>query len=291
MDIVVTGVLLSGTYALIALGLTLQYGVARIMNLATGETLVAACFGAFWFFATWQINPVAGVFLVAPIAFAVNWFVYVWLLQPLVKRAKNRGQLEVDSILTTFGISFISVGLMLAVFGGNYFKYSYLATPVEIFGATYGSNRVTAFVVAAIISAVLLLWLHLSRTGMAIRAISVAPNSARLVGINVPQLAAIAFALGGAVTAVGGSVVSTFLTLDASTGVIFTLKALIIVIMGGVGDVRGAVLAALILGISETAVASLIDPGLTLAATYFLFVLVLLFRPQGLFGEKIIERV
>jgi branched-chain amino acid transport system permease protein len=129
------------------------------------------------------------------------------------------------------------------------------------------------------------LWLGRSRTGRAIRAIAVAPQSARLVGIDVPKLAALAFALGGAVTASGGAVVSMFLTLDASTGVLFTLKALVIVIMGGVGDMRGTVVAALALGILETFVARVIDPGLTLAAAYLLFVLILLFRPQGLFGR------
>ena len=96
----------------------------------------------------------------------------------------------------------------------------------------------------------------------------------------------LAFGLGGAVTAVGGALLSTYLTLDASTGVIFTLKALIIVIMGGVGDVRGTIVAALLLGIVETLVATLLDPGLTLAAAYTLFILILLFRPQGLFGKK-----
>ena len=120
---------------------------------------------------------------------------------------------------------------------------------------------------------------------MTIRAISVAPESARLVGIDVRRTAALAFALGGAVTATGGALISTFLTLDASTGVIFTLKALVIVIMGGVGDVRGTIVAALLLGLLETFVARLIDPGLTLAAAYLLFVVILLFRPQGLFGR------
>ena len=86
-------------------------------------------------------------------------------------------------------------------------------------------------------------------------------------------------------TAVGGALISTYLTLDASAGVVFTLKALIIVIMGGVGDVRGTIVAALFLGVVETLVASLIDPGLTLAAAYALFILILLFRPQGLFGK------
>ena len=118
------------------------------------------------------------------------------------------------------------------------------------------------------------------------RAVSVSPQSASLVAIDVPRMSAFAFALGGGLTAAGGSLLSTYYTFNSSMGVIFTMKALIIVIMGGVGDVRGAVLAALLLGLAETAVASLIDPGLTLAATYTLFILVLLFRPQGIFGRQ-----
>jgi branched-chain amino acid transport system permease protein len=286
MDIVITGLLLGGTYALIAMGLNLQYGMARIMNLANGEMLVAGGFAAFWFWTSAQLSPLLTVFFVAPVAFVANWLLYIIFLRPLVKRAKSRGQLEVDAILTTFGLSFVAVGLMLAVFGGDYFSYSYMSFPVHILGDTYGANRVAAFLAAVVICGALWLWLDRSRAGLAIRAIATAPESARLVGIDVRRLAALAFALGGAVTATGGALISTYLTLDASTGVIFTLKALVIVIMGGVGDVRGTIVAALILGLLETFVASVIDPGLTLAAAYLLFALILLFRPQGLFGKR-----
>ena len=286
MDILITGHLLGGTYALIAMGLNLQYGMSRIMNLANGEMLVAGGFAAFWFWTAGSLSPLLTIFLLAPLAFVVNWLIYVIILRPLVKRAKSRGQLEVDAILTTFGLSFVAVGLMLATFGGDYFSYSYLLRPVEFLGETYALNRLMAFLAAVVICGALYLWLNHSWAGMSIRAIAVAPDSARLVGINVPRLSALAFALGGAVTAVGGALISTFLTLDASTGVIFTLKALIIVIMGGVGDVRGTIVAALMLGILETFVARVIDPGLTLAAAYLLFILILLFRPQGLFGRR-----
>ena len=136
------------------------------------------------------------------------------------------------------------------------------------------------------IGGALWIWLMHTRSGTAVRAVSKSTEASGLVGINVPRISAFAFALGGALTAVGGSLISTVITLDASMGVIFTMKALIIVIMGGVGDIRGAIVAALILGIVETTVARLIDPGLTLAAAYAIFVLVLLFRPQGLFGRK-----
>ena len=147
-------------------------------------------------------------------------------------------------------------------------------------------NRIVAFCFALLIGSALWLWLYYTRAGMAIRAISVSTEASGLVGIDVPRLSALAFALGGAVTTMGGTLISTFITLDASVGVVFTMKALIIIIMGGVGDIRGAIVAALILGVVETAVASLIDPGLTLAAAYAIFVLILLFRPQGLFWKK-----
>ena len=286
MDILITGLILGGTYALIALGLNLQYGVARIMNLANGEMLVVGAFTAFALYTGAQVSPILTIFLVAPVAYVLNWLVYKIMLRPLVKRAKSRGMLEQDAILTTFGLSFVMVGLMLWAFGGDYFSYSYLARPVVILGENYGLNRVVAFVCAVLLCGALWLWLNMSRAGMAIRAVAVSPENARLVGIDVPRLSARVFALGGAVTAVGGAVLSTYFTLDASTGVVFTMKALIIVIMGGVGDVRGTIVAALVLGIGETLVATLIDPGLTLAAAYALFILILLFRPQGFFGKK-----
>lgn len=286
MDIVITGILLGATYSLLAMGLTLQYGVARIMNLANGEMLVAGAFGAFWVFTAQQLNPMLALLFVVPAAFVLNWAIYRWLLTPLVRRAKNRGQLEVDSILATFGMSFAMVGVMRMAFGGEFFNYSFLAEAFNVFGSPFGLNRIVAALGATVICALVYLGLNATRTGMALRAVAVDPRTAALVAIDVPKMNTLAFALGGAVMAAGGTILSTFLTMDASIGVMFTMKALIIVIMGGVGDVRGAVIAALILGLAETAVASLVDPGLTLAAAYLLFVLVLLFRPQGLFGRR-----
>ena len=285
MDVLVSGLLLAGTYALVALGLNLQYGVARIMNLANGEMLVLGALAAFWLYINAQVSPLLTVVMVGPIAFVGNWLIYRFLLEPLVKRSKNQGQLEVDAILATFGMSFFLVGVMVSIEGG-FFAYKYLSEPISILGSTSSLNRLVAFLLAVLIGGALYLWLNRTRTGVAVRAVSVSTEAAGLVGINVPKMSALAFAIGGAVTAMGGSLISTFITLDASVGVIFTMKALIIVIMGGVGDIRGAIVAAVILGVVETAVATLIDPGLTLAAAYFIFLLILLFRPQGLFGRR-----
>jgi branched-chain amino acid transport system permease protein len=286
MDIIIIGLLLGGTYALMAMGLQLQYGVARIMNLANGEVLIAGAFATFWFYAATKASPLYAILFVVPLAYALNWAVYRVLIQPLVRRATSQGKLEVDCILATFGLSFVFVAGLLAVFGGEYLDYSYLDRPIFILGERYGLNRMVAFLASAALCIGLYVWLHKTRPGLALRAVSVNPSAAGLVSINVNRASAQAFALGGAVTAAGGALLSMFLTFDASLGVVFTLKALVIVILGGVGDIRGTIVAAFILGLAETGVATLIDPGLTLAAAYILFMAVLLVRPEGLFGRR-----
>jgi branched-chain amino acid transport system permease protein len=278
-------VILGGMYALVALGLTLQYGVARIMNLSYGEFLVAAALAAYWLFTGLAVSPLVALIVAAPAAFALNWAIYRVLLMPLVRRAKSRDMLEVDSILATFGILFVVQGIAHVMVGGQYYSYSYLSIPLTIFGSTVALNRLIALLFAAAIGLALYAALTRTRAGTALRAVAVDPVAAGLVAIDVRRASAFAFALGGALVAAGGVLVSVFLTFNASMGVVFTMKALIVVIMGGVGNLLGALLAGLVLGLAETAVARLVDPGLTLAANFTLFLLVLLWRPTGLFGS------
>ncbi|OFZ86073.1 MAG: branched-chain amino acid ABC transporter permease [Betaproteobacteria bacterium RBG_16_64_18] len=271
-------------YALVAMGLTLQYGVARIMNLSYGEFLVAAALATFFLYTGLGVSPLLGLLIAVPAAYVLNWAIYQLLLVPLVRRAKNRDMLEVDSILATFGMLFVVQGLAHVLVGGQYYSYSYLSIPLSILGSTVALNRLIALLFAALIGLALYFALTRTRAGMAIRAVAVDPVSAGLVAIDVRRASAFAFALGGALVAAAGVLVSVFLTLNASMGVVFTTKALIVVIMGGVGNLLGALLAGLVLGLAETAVARLIDPGLTLAANFALFLIVLLWRPTGLFG-------
>lgn len=283
VDALITGLLLGGIYALIALGLTLQFGVARIMNLSYGEFLVSAAFCAYVFFVGVSLSPLITVLLAVPAAFVANWILFQLMFVPLLRR--KGGKLEVDSILVTFGLLFVIQGILLVIFGGQYYGYSYLSTPVSIFGSIAALNRIVAFLFAALIACALYLVLMRTRFGTAIRAVSVNPVSAQLVGINVPMAAAFAFALGGSLVAAAGVLLSMFLTFNASMGIVFTMKALIVVIMGGAGNILGALTAGLLLGIVEALVATLIDPGLTLAANFLIFLAVLLIRPTGLFGK------
>jgi len=281
----ITGLVLGGTYALVAMGLTLQYGISRIMNLAYGEILIFAAFAAFLLFSRLGINPILGLLIVLPAAFLFGYVIYGVMMQPLVTRSKKSGTLEVDSILATFGLLFVIQGVMLVVFGSNYTSYNFLNTGINILGANVAANRLLAFVLAVLIGATLFYVLTRTRWGTTIRAIAVNPDAAPLVGIDVNRTARFAFALGTTLAASGGVMISMYQTFNASMGVVFTMKALVIVIMGGLGNLMGALVAGLLLGIVETLVATYVDPGLTLAATYLIFLGVLLWKPSGLFGK------
>ena len=283
---VISGLVLGGTYALIAMGLTIQYGIARIMNLAYGETIIAAAFLAYVLYGQWGIDPVLGLLVAVPIGFAFGYVIYGLMLRPLVLRSASRESLEIDSILATFGLLFVIQGVMLVVFGSNYTSYNYLNVGIEVFGAVVAANRLLALALAVVIGGGLYLLLTRTLWGTALRAVAVAPKSAPLVGIDVNRAARFAFAIGCSLAAAGGVVVSTYQTFTATAGVVFTMKALVVVIMGGVGNILGALSAGLILGLVETFVASYLDPGLTLAATYLIFLAVLLWRPAGLFGRS-----
>ena len=283
IEVVLSGVILGGLYALIAIGFNLQYGVARIFNLAYGEFLMAAAFAAFWMFTLASIDPI-GMLLSVPVTFGANWLIYRFLMLPLVRRARTRDDLEGDTILATFGLLFVLKGAAQLAFTPDNRFYDYLNTPVRIIGFTFAANRVLAFGVACAFG--LAIWLILKRTrfGAAMRALAIEPTGARLVGVDTTAMSAIAFASGGALVAVAGTLVSTFLTFNPSIGVEFTMKALVVVMMGGIGNMVGSLLAGILLGVAEALCSYLVDSGLTLAVAYFLFLIVLLVRPRGLFG-------
>ena len=211
---------------------------------------------------------------------------YAALLHPMARRATDRGQLEVDSILVTFGLLFLAQGVFQLSFGSDFQGYAWLDRPGDILGASIAGGRVIGLVLSVVIGGGLYLAMTRTRWGVNLRAVASRPEFAALVGIDTRRQARMAFATGGALAAAGGAVLSMYQPFTSAEGGFLTMKALVIVIMGGVGDVRGTIVAALLLGVLETFVATLIDPGLTLAAAYLLFVLVLLFRPEGLFGRR-----
>jgi branched-chain amino acid transport system permease protein len=285
LSAIVSGVVLGGIYSLIAIGLSFQYGIARIMNLAYGEFAIGACFVTYLLFSSGGISPLLSLFVVIPLCFALSWLVFRLLLLPLVRRGKGAGTLEVDSILATFGLLFVLHGLYTLTFGGGYTSYSYMSTAIDVLGTPMSAGRVLAAIAAFAIGLGIYLWIERTRLGAAMRAVAVKPDAAPLVGIDLERFLALAFAMGGALVGLAGTLLSMFTTFNASMGVVFTMKALIVVIMGGVGNFAGAILAGLILGLAESLGARFVDSGLTLASNYAIFLFILLVKPRGLFGS------
>jgi branched-chain amino acid transport system permease protein len=284
IEVILGGAILGGLYALVAIGFNLQFGMARIVNLAYGEFLMGAAFAAFWMFTLASINPILGMVLSVPVTFGANWLVYRVLMTPLVRRARTREQLEGDTILATFGLLFVLRGAATLAFSADNRFYNYLGEPLNIFGFTFAANRALAFALACIFAVIIFIVLNRTRIGTALRALAIDPVGAELVGIDVRSLCGIAFAGGGALVAAAGTLVSTFLTFNPAIGIEFTMKALVVVIMGGVGNMAGSFIAGLLLGIAESLCSYYVDSGLTLAVAYALFLIVLVVRPRGLFG-------
>ena len=284
-EVVFNGLVLGGIYSLTAMGLNLQYGVARIVNLAYGEVLLLAAYASFFLFTAVQFNPLLSLLVTAAAAFALNWLFYRVMLTPLIKRAMSQLVLEGDTLLLTFGLLFVIEGSAFLAWGGDLRSYSYLLVPVDIAGVTFQANRLVACAAAFVIGIASFAYLRYTRVGTAVRALAVDPTSAQLVAINVARYSAIVFAIGGALAAISGTLLSMFISFNPTTGIVYTLKALIVIVMGGVGNMMGSLVAGLILGVAESLGAHFVDPGLTLAINYAIFMLVLLIRPSGLFAR------
>jgi branched-chain amino acid transport system permease protein len=284
-EVVLNGLILGGMYGLIALGLNLQYGIARMLNLSYGEFFTAGAFASFFAITLYRLNPLLGLAASVPVSFVANWLIYRVLLLPLIRRAPNQDALDGDVVLCTFGLLFVFQGFEQVYWGGNVRGYYFLATPVHFFGARLPENRLLAFAAAMILGGVLILVMRKTRFGTALRAIAIDPIAAGLTGIDVFKLSALAFALGGALVAISGALVSTFIASSASSGIVYTLKALIVIIVGGPGRMAGAIAAGLLLGLAEQVGGYLVDPGLTLAINYAILILVLLIKPTGLFAR------
>ncbi|HXE85917.1 MAG TPA: branched-chain amino acid ABC transporter permease, partial [Hyphomicrobiaceae bacterium] len=157
-EVLLGGLILGGMYGLIALGLNLQYGVSRILNLAYGEFLIGGAFIAFFaVMSRWQLNPLLSLFASVPIAFVLNWLIYRLLMVPLVRRAPDQDALDADVVLATFGLFFVLQGLALVNWSGDLRGYSFLAEGRNVFGAVVALNRLLAFLGACVLALALFL--------------------------------------------------------------------------------------------------------------------------------------
>jgi len=283
LQALLSGLMLGGVYALIAVGLTLIFGVMDIINFAHGEFLMFGMYGAFFASVLLGIDPYVSAVLALPIFFAIGWGIHATLIRPVV------GKSHAIQILLTLGLSLLMQALAQFLFSADFqsLKVPYADATLEMGGARIAWTRVAAFAISIGLCAGLWVFLQRTDTGKALRACAEEHEGSLTVGIDLERMYKIAFGLGIACVAVAGVVMTPFLYTAPVVGPKFTLIAFVIVVLGGLGNIPGAVIGALIVGVVESVGALVMpSPSLKDLAVYVLFIAVLLFRPQGLFGGK-----
>lgn len=286
INVLLSGLLLGGIYALVSLGLNLIFGVVRIVNFAQGEFIMIAMYATYACFFFFGMSPYVAVFIVAPAMFLFGIAVQRLLLQPLRDE-------PLMQVFTTFGLLILMQNVVLAITRGEGKSVAVAAsrTVIDLGIMKANAGRVIIFVVTAAIAGALLAFLRYSHAGKVIRAVIQDRDAARLMGINVELTYLLVFGLGAALAGVAGSLLAPIYTLQPQIGGNFILAAFAVVVLGGMGSVAGAYFGGLAVGIVESFAGYYVDPALKQAIWFLIFIAVLVVRPSGLFGRKGTEEI
>lgn len=282
---VVSGLLVGGMYGLIALGLALAFGVLKVLNVAHGELLMVGGYMAFFAFTGWGLDPFLSLPLVLLVMFGFGVLLYLVLFR-FVTRTEVHTRIK-NSLLISFGLVLVLQALAVRFFTAD---ERTISTGYSSEAITIGLVRVPvvrlAGLIVAVVAALLLEWLlHRTRFGQAVRATSEDWTRAALTGVDVNRVYLIAFAISAALAGVAGSLISLGYTVSPNIGLGWTLKALIVVVLAGLGSMRGIIVAGLFLGLTESLAAVWLGGEYREVAALVLFLIALSFRPQGLFGR------
>jgi branched-chain amino acid transport system permease protein len=284
LDVFIGGLLMGGIYALIAVGLSLQFGVGRVLNVSHGEFIMIGAFAAWSLYTALGISPLVSLVICGPVLFAIGFLIHRTLFQYLRANSESTGAFADNSLLASFGLLFIIQNAALLIWKGDIRGYSYLDSSVSILGAIFAANRLVALLFAVIISSAFYVFLMRTRLGKAIRAAAEDPATAQVMGVNIHRVLAICFGLGALMAGFAGPLISMMYEIQPAMGLEYTIIAIIVVVLGGLGSITGSLIGGFILGLIGSIV-TYFDPGLSLIAYYVIFILMLLIRPTGIFGK------
>ena len=283
LELIASGLITGGIYALVALGLNLQYGLMRILNIAHGEFLMVGAY------LTWVAQTSLGLspLVMIPLSFAILMalgLVVHWLcFRRLAATSPNLDVFEARALMIAFGLMFLVQNFVSWVWGGELRGYDYLTEPVHIGGAQFAGNKLLVFALALLFAGALMALLRLTLLGKGVRALMQSPTGAQLVGINTQWLHPLMFGIGLGLSGVAGCLLSMAYTISPSMGEPYTVTALIVITLGGFGSMEGALAGALLLGVIEALGMHFSSPSLKALLSYTVFIAVLLLRPRGLF--------
>jgi len=284
LNVVIGGLLMGGIYALIAMGLSLQYGVARVINISHGEFIMLGAFFTWALYSAFGLNPLLSLAIGGPVLFVIGFLLYRTLFTSLRKKAPSPAAFEGSSMLATFGLLFIIQNIALAIWGGDMRGYSFLNFGVHFGGTVFAANRLVALAFAIVLSVAFYIFLARTRMGKAIRAAAQDPSVAGLMGVNINLVLALCFGLGALMAGFAGALVSMCYPIYATMGLGYTVIALIVVVLGGLGSIPGSFIGGFILGLVGSIVSSW-QPALATAAYYVLFMVLLIVKPSGILGK------
>jgi len=277
----VAGVLLGGVYALVSVGLNLLFGVVRVINFAHGEFVMVGMYLAFWLWAGLGMDPYVSLLIVAPAMFLLGVIFQRGIIQPIQGTSANM------KIFVTVGISIILQNLALFLWGGQYrtVSTSYSTSVFTLGGVTISVGRLIAFIGALVLVAALFYIMNRTMTGTVLRAIAEDGPTAVLVGIPVKKFYFVATGISVMLAGVAGVMLTPFTSASPTFGFHMTLIAFIVVVIGGMGSMVGSLVGGVLLGAIETLAGTYISPALQQAVLFAIFIIVVLVRPQGLFGK------
>lgn len=277
---IVNGLLTGGVYSLMALGLSLIFGVMRVINFAHGDMMVWGMYLTLWLFTSFAVDPYLSIFLTGAAVFLLGAAVQRGLVNRILTAPHEM------QILLMLGVALVLENLALMVWGPDPRRVSpaYALATFWLGPIVFDVPRVVTFAVALALALGLYLFLKRTELGRAIRAASDNRLGALLVGADIVRLFSLAFGIGAACVGAAGSLLTPFLPFTPSTGLFFTVTSFNIVIIGGMGNLLGAFVGGLLVGVSESLGAVLLVPSLKEIVTFVLLVLILVFRPQGLLG-------
>jgi branched-chain amino acid transport system permease protein len=278
----INGLTTGAIYALIALGLTLVYGVLHIINFAHGAALTAAMYGVFFLVSGLKLDPYLSIVILAPLFFALGYAVQRWVISPAAGDDDNA------ILLVTLGLSIIVENTLLAAFKADIrsIDVAYGFQSIDLGFMFLGLPRVIALLVALVTTLLLGILLAHTDTGKAIRAIAKEKMGAAVVGIDVKHMYAVTFGLGAACVAIAACLLMPVYYVTPRAGNAFVLVAFTIVVLGGMGSITGALVGALIIGVVESFSGLFLGESLGQIGIFLIFILVLLLRPTGLFGAQ-----
>jgi branched-chain amino acid transport system permease protein len=283
LDIVIAGLLMGGIYALIAVGLSLQYGVARVLNVSHGEFMMLGAFIT-WMLYQFGVNPLVSLAICGPVILIIGFLLYRTVFTRLRTSSESIEAFEGKSMLASFGLLFIIQNVAILIWGAEIKGYSYLAVSVNFGGAVFAANRLLTLGFAIVIGLIFYFFLARTRLGKAIRAAAQDPATAGFMGVNINQVLALCFGLGALMAGFGGTLISMCYSIQPTMGFQYTIIAIIVVVLGGLGSIPGSFIGGFVLGLVGSIV-SYWQPALSLAAYYMLFIILLLVKPTGIFGK------